>query len=137
LSWTCTSASASRLDDSPAALAALKVKADKAQPRDRCFLYAELVSQLTELAAQQFSSGDPDRAVETLKQVQLYAETIHISVADDSKRLMDAELLLRHTSLRLTDTLHIVSEEDRPTLRATLKQLNQIHTQLMMKVFEK
>ena len=39
LSLTSVSASASALDDNPAALAALHVKAKSAQPRDRCFLY--------------------------------------------------------------------------------------------------
>ena len=77
--------SASRPDDSPTALAALRAKADQARPRDRCFLYAELVSQMTELAGQQFSSGDSVQASETLKLVQRYAEKIHMGVADDSK----------------------------------------------------
>jgi len=35
-----------------------KMKADHAQPRDRCFLYAKLVSQITDLTGQQFHSGD-------------------------------------------------------------------------------
>jgi hypothetical protein len=55
---TCAYAPASGLDNNPTALAALQVKADQAQPRDRCFLYAELVSQMTDLAGQQFNSGD-------------------------------------------------------------------------------
>jgi hypothetical protein len=43
-------ASASGLDNNPTALTALETKADQAQPRDRCFLYAELVSRMTDLA---------------------------------------------------------------------------------------
>jgi hypothetical protein len=85
LSLTCSRAPASRPDDSPTALAALRAKADQARPRDRCFLYAELVSQMTELAGQQFSSGDSVQASETLELVQRYAENIHMGVADDSK----------------------------------------------------
>lgn len=137
LSLTCISALGSRLDDSPTALAALQVKADNAQPRDKCFLYAELVSQMTNLAGQQFNAGDSERATETLKQVQWYAEKIHTGLPDNSKKLIDAELLMRHTSLRLTDILHEAAEEDRPALEVTLKQLNQAHAQLMMQVFEK
>jgi hypothetical protein len=48
LSLTC--AYAPRLDDSPTALATLQAKADQAQPGDRCLLYVELVSQMTDLA---------------------------------------------------------------------------------------
>ncbi len=137
LSLTCISALASRLDDSPTALVALQAKVDKAQPRDKCFLYAELVSQMTNLAGQQFSAGDSEQATETLKQVQRYAEKIHTELPDNSKKLMDAELLMRHTSLHLTDILREAAEEDRPALEVTLKQLNQAHAQLMMQVFEK
>ena len=85
LSLTCAYAPASRLDDSPTALATLQAKADQAPPRDRCFLYAELVSQMTDLAGQQFNSGDSGQASETLKLVRRYAEKIHMGVADDSK----------------------------------------------------
>ena len=46
------------LDDNPTVLAALQAKADQAQPRDRCFLCAKLVSQTTDLAGQQFNSGE-------------------------------------------------------------------------------
>jgi hypothetical protein len=78
LSLTCAYAPASRLDDPPTALATLQAKANQAQPRDRCFLYAELVNQMTDLAGQQFNSGDSRQASETLKVVQRYAEKIHV-----------------------------------------------------------
>ena len=137
LSLTCSYAPASRLDDSPTALATLQAKADQAQPRDRCFLYAELVSQMTDLAGQQFNSGDSGQASESLNLVQRYAEKIHIGVAENSKKLRDAELLLRRTSFRLKGILSGASYEDRPALEVTLKQLNQVQAQLMMQVFKK
>jgi hypothetical protein len=137
LSLTCAYASASRLDDSPTALAALQAKADQAQPRDRCFLYAELVSQMTDLAGQQFNSGDSGQASETLRLVQRYAEKIHMGVADNSKKLRDAELLVQRTSFRLKGILSGASYEDRPALEVTLKQLNEVQVQLMMQIFKK
>jgi len=137
LSLTCAYVPASGLNDSPTALAALQAQADQAQPRDRCFLYAELVSQMTDMAGKQLNSGDSGQALETLKLVQRYAEKIHMGVADDSKRLRDAELLLRRTSFRLKGILSGASYEDRPALEVTLKQLNQVQAQLMMQVFKK
>jgi hypothetical protein len=137
LSLTCGYASSAVLDDSSTALATLQAKADQALPRDRCFLYAELVSQMTDLAGQQFNSGDSGQASETLRLVQRYAEKIHMGVADDSKKLRDAELLMRRTSFRLKGILSGASYEDRPALEATLKQLNQVQAQLMMQVFKK
>jgi len=137
LSLTSAFASASALDDSSTPLAALLVKADQAQPKDRCFLYAKLISQLTNLAGHQLNSGDSGQASETLQLVQQYAEKIHVGVADDSKKLRDAELLMQRTTFRLQDILSQASYEDRQTLEATLKQLSQVQAQLMMQVFKK
>jgi len=136
-SLTCVSASASSEDQRPSALATLQAKADQAQPRDRCFLYAELVSQMTDLAGHELCSGDSEQASETLKLVQRYAEKIQIGVGDDSKKLKNAELLVRRTSFRLKDILGGASLEDRETLEATLRQLNQVQAQLMTQVFKK
>lgn len=134
LSLTCAYASTPALDDS---LAILQAKADQAEPRDRCFLYAKLVSQMTDLADNQFNSGDSGRASETLKLVQRYAEKIQTGVADDSKKLKEAELLMQRTSFRLKNILGEASYEDRQALEATLKQLNQVRAQLMTQVFKK
>jgi hypothetical protein len=121
----------------PQAMAALMAKADSALPKDQCFLYAEIVHQMTELAGQQMSSGDGDHASETLKLVQKYAEKIHMGVAEDSKKMKNAEQLVRHTSYRLNDILNAASYDDRQALQATLKQLEQVQTELMMQVFKK
>jgi hypothetical protein len=137
LSLTCGYAPASGIDNSPTALAVLQTKADQAQPRDRCFLYAQLVSQMTDLAGQQLNSGDSGQASETLKLVQRYAEKIHTDVADDSKKLRAAELLMQRTSFRLKGMLNEASYEDRSAVETTLKQLNQVRTQIMMQVFKK
>jgi hypothetical protein len=136
LSCVCALAADDRIVD-PQAMAALVAKADQAQPKEQCFLYAELVHQMTELAGQQLTSGDGDRASATLKEVQRYAEKIHMGVAEDGKKMKNAEQLVRHTSFRLTGILNAASYEDRQVLQATLKQLEQVQTELMMQVFKK
>ena len=120
----------------PQTMAQLMMRADQALPRDQCFLYAELVHDMTELAGQQFIAGDV-RASETLKQVQKYAEKIHMGVAEDGKKMKNAEQLMRHTSYRLSNILNAASYDDRQALQATLKQLEQVQTELMMQVFRK
>ena len=121
----------------PQAMQALIVKAEQAQPKEQCFLYAELVHQMTELAGQQLSSGDGDHASATLRLVQRYTEKIHMGVTEDGKKLKNAEELMRHTSFRLSGILNAASYEDRQALQATLKQLEQVQTELMMQVFKK
>ncbi len=138
LSLTCARAFAidERIAD-PQAMAALMARADTAQPKEQCFLYAEIVHQMTELAGQQLNSGDGDHASATLKLVQKYAEKIHMGVAEDGKKIKNAEQLVRHTSYRLNDILNAASYDDRQVLQVTLKQLEQVQTELMMQVFRK
>jgi len=135
LSCLCAYAVDERVVD-PQAMAALMAKADQAQPREQCFLYAELVHQMTELAGQQLSAGD-QRASETLHLVQKYAQKIHMGVAEDGKKMKNAEQLMRHTEYRLNDILNAASYDDRQVLQSTLKQLEQVQTELMMQVFKK
>jgi hypothetical protein len=135
LSLACAYAPASPTD-SPTALVALQAKADQAQPKERCFLYAELVSRMTDLAGRQFKSGDSERASATLILVQQYAEKIHTGVADDSKKLKNVEVLMERTSFRLRDILSAASYEDRQALEVTLMQLDQVQAQVMLQVFK-
>ena len=116
-------------------LLALQTRASVAGPREQCFLYAELVHQMTELAARQLSAGDIAQASGTIHSVQEYAAKIHMDMGNDSKRLKNAEILVRHTAFRLHDMISEASLEDRPSLDATLKQLNQVQAELMLQVF--
>ncbi len=135
LSCVCAYAVDERVVD-PQAMAALMAKADQAQPKEQCFLYAELVHQMTELAGQQLSAGD-QRASDTLHLIQKYAQKIHMGVAEDGKKMKNAEQLMRHTEYRLNDILNAASYDDRQVLQSTLKQLEQVQTELMMQVFKK
>lgn len=117
------------------ALTQLEQRAEQANPREQCFLYTELVSAMTEVAGKQMLDGDTDRASATLKKVAKYAEMIHMNLARDTKRLKNAEMLMHHTTYRLSEYLHRASSEDRPTLQAALKQLNQVQSELLTQVF--
>jgi hypothetical protein len=120
----------------PQALAALEQRASQASPRDQCFLYAELVHQMTEQAGRQLSAGDGDKASASIIFAQQYAAKIHMALADDSKRLKNAEILVRHTAFRLKDILQAASADDRPPLEATLKQLDHVQSEMMLAVFK-
>ena len=121
----------------PDAIAALEARANQAQPREQCFLYAELVQQMTELSIRQYAAGDFDKATALLKQIQQIAQKIHLSLADNDKRLKNTEMLLSHTAFRLNEMLHASSAEDRPLVEQTLAQVTQAKNATMMQVFRK
>ena len=72
-----------------------------------------------------------------LKDIQQFTQKIHLSAANDDKRLKNAEILLRHTAFRLNEMLHASSFEDRPLVEQTLAQVNQAQNEAMMHVFRK
>jgi len=130
---------ASGLDKIPdqQSIDALDAKANLAQPREQCFLYAELVHQMTVLSFSKYSAGDVDAASTMLKHIQKFAHKIHLSVGDDNKRLKNAEILLRHSAYRLNEMLHAGNYEDRQLVEQTLAQVNQAESESMLQVFRK
>jgi hypothetical protein len=118
------------------ALDQLALRAQQANPRDQCYLYTELVHTMTEIAVKQIVNGDEDQANATLKKITSYAQLISSSVAKNTKRLKNAEMLMHHTTLRLAQSLHLASGDDRTTVQATLKQLDLVQNQLLDQVFD-
>ena len=135
----CALAYASSVDNNlpdAQALAQLEIRAQQAGPRDQCFLYTELVHTMTEIAGKQMLNGDIDQASATLKKVNQYAQLIHMDLANNSKRVKNAEMLLHHTTYRLSEYLHKASSEDQATLKATMQQLDKVHDELLAEVFK-
>ncbi len=135
----CVPARASSIDENlPDAqtLIQLELRAQQASPRDQCFLYTELVHIMTELAGKQLRDGNIDQASITLKKVNQYAQLIHMDLGSNSKRLKNAEMLLEHTTYRLSEYVRQASFEDRASMQATLKQLDQVHDELLAQVFK-
>lgn len=119
------------------AIAALEARATQAQPREQCFIYAQIVHQMTELSLKEYSAGNVDHATSLLKRIQSVAQKIHLSIAGNDKRLKNAELLLSHSAFRLNEMLHSSSYDDRPLVQETLSQINQAQNEAMMTVFQK
>jgi hypothetical protein len=131
---------AAAIDESipgPEGIAQLEQRASLAKPREQCFLYTELVHTMTEKAGKEIAAGDTENAAVTLKQVNQLAHLIHLNLTNDTRRLKNAEMLMHHTTYRLAEYLHLVSGDDKVTVQATLKQLDQVNDELLTQVFNK
>ena len=116
---------------------ALEARALQAEPREQCFLYAQVVHQMTELSIRQYAAGDSGKAAGLLKQIQQFSKKIHFALGRNDKRLKDAELLLDHTAFRLGEMLHSSTVDDQALVQETLAEVNQAENAAMMKVFQK
>jgi hypothetical protein len=131
---------AAGIDERPAdlqSIQALEARASAAQPREQCFLYAELVHQMTELSVREYAAGDVENASGMLRRIRQLAQKIHLAMGGNDKRLKNAEILLNHTAFRLNGLLHGSSFEDRALVEATLTDINQAQSEAMMQVFRK
>ena len=116
-------------------LADLEAKAAAASPNEQPYIYAELVHSMTEIATEQFQAGHDAQASASLKAAQGYAGKIQMNLLRDAKKLKNAEILIRHTAFRLRELLTGASLNDRPTLEATIRQLNQVQSEMMNQIF--
>lgn len=121
----------------PESIAALEARIRQAQPREQCYLYAELIHEMTEFSLRQYAQGNTDKASQLLLEIQQLAAKLHLSVGDNDKRLKNAQILLRHTAFRLSEMLHSSSYEDRPLVQQTLAQVSKAETEAMLQVFKK
>jgi hypothetical protein len=133
-----TPARAAAIDEAvpaPQVLAMLEQRASLAQAREQCFLYTELVHGMTQLAGKQFLEGDFESGAATLKKIERYALLIHQNLANNTKRIKEAEKLMEHTTYHLGEYVHHASGDDQLALQTTLKQLDKVHDELLSQVF--
>lgn len=135
-----SSARATHVDEAPldaAALTQMEQRAEEAQPRDQCYMFAEVLHGLTELAGRQIAAGDDTDANVTLSHIDSVAIKMEKSSAANAKRLKNAEMLLEHITRRLTDMAHVASSGQRIATQAALQRINQLHTQVLAVIFSK
>jgi hypothetical protein len=118
-------------------LIALAAKAEQATPKDQCYLYAELVRAMTEQASQQMNSGDDSATAASLQEIRQYTAKLHKDITEKSKRLRDAQIMMRYTAFRLKELMKNASLENQAVFESTLKQLDQVQSQMMLAVFQK
>ena len=113
----------------------LEARAEKASPREQCFLFTELIQDYTAVAGKQMADGDMSQAGVTLTKIQLLSTRVHMVLAKDTKRLKNAEMAMHAARTRLNEYLHHLSSEDRETAETTLKELDKVHEELLAEVF--
>ena len=126
-------------DDRPmdaTSLQALAAKAERASLRDQCFLYAQLVRNSTELANHALANGDRAAGALALHSVETYTASLDVALAKDTKKLKDAEILLRESAFRLKAAMLASSLEDRPAMVSALSKIDAAEVKVMGAVFQ-
>ena len=140
LSALCVPAFAIRSEDrisEEQIIAQLEQRAAKAPDRERCYMYAELVHEMVKYSADQYASGEVDRANSTLRHMQGVTGKIRSLVGTNAKKLKPAQILLRRAAYRLTDLIHVTSYEDRKLVEETLAMVQEAERDALNQVLRK
>lgn len=116
---------------------ALKAKAMHANSKEQCYLYAQVVHQLTELSAQKYADGETESAASALRQIQDFAHKMNTMLTEHNKQLKNAEILLRHTAFRLREMMHSSTVDDPTLVHETLVQIDSLEANTLEQVFRK
>lgn len=117
------------------ALASMEQRAALAEPKERCFLYTELLHSWTELAGKAMNEGNDLAAATAIAHADEDVAKLKVALNQDSKRLKNAELILEHTAHRLADMVRVASLDQHDTMQAVLKHLNNVHDALLAQIF--
>lgn len=113
----------------------MEQQAAQANPRERCYRYAEVLAALTELEGQQITAGQEADARATMLQMNEVAAKVQAEAVGNAKKLKDTEMVLERTTRRVSDMVHVAGYEQESALRATLQHLNAVHTTVLGMVF--
>ena len=116
-------------------LADLETQAANAEPRERCYLYTELLHNWTELAGREIAAGDDQAARLAMQHADADAEKLKSTLARDSKRLKNAELILEHSVRRLSDMMRVTTMDQREVMQSVLRHVSSVHDDLLAAVF--
>ena len=117
------------------ALADLENQAATAEPRERCYLYTELLHNWTELAGREIAAGNDDNARFAMQHADADAAKLKSAIVRDSKRLKNAELILEHSVRRLSDMMRVTTLDQREALQTVLRHVSSVHDDLLAAVF--
>ncbi len=116
-------------------LADLEMQAASAEPRERCYLYTELLHNWTELAGREIAAGNDEAARMAMQHADADAAKLKSALARDSKRLKNAELILEHSVRRLSDMVRVTTLDQREVMQSVLRHVSSVHDDLLAAVF--
>lgn len=115
--------------------AELKAKADAAHGGEQAKLCLEYARVQLENSNQLFTDGDADKGQAEIREVVDYARKAADAAASSGKHLKDTEIKLRKLADRMHDIGETLAFEDRQPVRQAVEQLQQIRSDLMVKMW--
>jgi hypothetical protein len=119
----------------PAGIILMEEQADRAKPREQCYLYTQVADALTDAAGRQVAAGDDEEAGKTVGRLAEVIAKLQHAAERDAKKLKDAEKILSETARKLKDLSRVASGGQRDQMRAAVVKLDAAHNKVLNLVF--
>ena len=113
----------------------LKARADTAHGGEQAKLCLEYASVTLEASNALFTDGQVDKALAAIEEVVTYSRKGADAAAGSGKQLKETEIKLRKLAERMHDIAESLAFEDRPPVRQAVEQIEQIRSDLMVKMW--
>ena len=113
----------------------LKERARTAKPADATLANARVVRQEIAIASQYFNDGDVDKGQATVDEAVHYAELARAALDKKSKRLKEAEIILREAGRRLEEIRRTLAYDDQAPMQKAEDRLEKIRRDLLTQMF--
>lgn len=115
--------------------AELKARADAAHGGEQVKYSLEYAHVQLEASDKLFTDGDADQAQADIQEVVAYARKAADAASSSGKHLKETEIKLRKLADRMRDIAETLAFEDRQPVRQAVDQLQQIRSDLMVKMW--
>ena len=113
----------------------LKARADAAHGGEQAKLCLEYARRQLEDANTLFTDGQVDKAQADIREVVDYARKAADAAASSGKHLKETEIKLRKLAERMHDIGESLAFEDRPPVRQAVDEIEQIRSDLMVRMW--
>jgi tetratricopeptide (TPR) repeat protein len=113
----------------------LKARADAAHGGEQAKLCLEYARRQLEDANALFTDGQVDKAQSEVREAVDYARKAADAAASSGKQLKETEIKLRKLGERMHDVGESLAFEDRPPVRQAVDQIEQIRSDLMVRMW--
>lgn len=114
----------------------LQARVEHAQPEEQAFLYAQIIAGMSQEVERQLAAGDSAKAAAALDHMTAYASRLHSTMDGKTKKIKDAEILIRETVRHMEGMVRHADIEDQGMLHSALGKLSTLQADLMLHVFQ-
>ncbi|MCU1307379.1 MAG: hypothetical protein JWN45_2074 [Acidobacteriaceae bacterium] len=114
---------------------AMKSNAEKKSSADRARVYSDIARELVEVANQQFTDGEVDKAQSSIKDAVAYSEKSAVAAQEKGKKIKNTEITLRETARRIDELRRTVAADDQPPLAAAVARIDELRRELLAHMF--